>query len=60
MENKKCPICGTDFLCRHNDIIACQCSSVLLNDLQREYIKKNYNDCLCLTCLREISKREIK
>lgn len=56
MENKSCPKCGAAFVCMHNDIAACQCASVKLSEASRAYIKKTYNNCLCVHCLREINE----
>lgn len=39
-------------------IVLCHCSEVVLNEAQREFIAERWNDCLCQTCLLEISRME--
>ena len=57
---KICPRCGAKFICRHNDdITKCQCASVQLTLEARQYIAKNYTDCLCVNCLREILNNKL-
>ena len=59
MIDKKCPKCGAPFICRHNDIVRCQCAEVKLTEAAQAYIKANYNDCLCVNCLRAINQEQI-
>lgn len=56
---KTCPRCGKPFICRVDDVANCDCRLVKLSDTQYEFIKANYSQCLCLTCLTEITN-EIK
>lgn len=54
-EIKTCPRCGSTFECRVGDILQCQCYGITLTiDQQREIIK-NYDDCLCRSCLEAIT-----
>lgn len=46
-----CPRCGTPFLCTPEDIVHCQCNTVILSDETRQFLKKTTYDCLCKTCL---------
>ena len=56
MKEKKCPRCGKQFICNHDDIVRCQCASVKLTPEAQQYIKTHYTDCLCADCLREINR----
>lgn len=60
MKEKKCPRCGSLFICNHEDILNCQCSKVKLSKAAQQYIAKNYQDCLCCKCLNEINKEQTK
>ena len=53
-EPKKCPRCQSDFECKVEGILDCQCSNVLLSDAEREYVSARYDDCLCINCLTEL------
>lgn len=54
---KICPRCGASFICQPENIAGCQCASVKLDRLQREYVKaRYYPDCLCRSCLKEIKR----
>ncbi|MCS2422746.1 MULTISPECIES: cysteine-rich CWC family protein [Bacteroides] len=52
---KVCPRCGAAFECRHDNIRLCHCASVKLDAFQYAYIKENYTDCLCHSCLEDIA-----
>lgn len=54
-ENKQCPRCNKGFECKSGSILLCQCSKIEVTTEQIEYIKSHYDDCLCLSCLNEIS-----
>lgn len=54
---KVCQRCGRTFECRQDDIKNCQCASVELSERQQKFIKENFSDCLCHSCLLE-AKRE--
>ncbi|WP_102407753.1 cysteine-rich CWC family protein [Parabacteroides bouchesdurhonensis] len=54
---KICPRCGASFICQPENITGCQCVTVKLNSIQREYVKKHYfPNCLCKSCLEEIKR----
>ena len=56
VEVKKCPKCGSSFECNQENILKCACMKVPLNNLARQTLAEQYNDCLCLNCLKEISQ----
>ena len=49
---KTCPRCATLFECREDHIKSCSCNNVKLNPGVFKYIKENYGECLCSTCLQ--------
>lgn len=51
---KTCPRCGKPFICRVDEMDSCDCRLVKLSEAQYQFIKSNFTDCLCLTCLTEI------
>lgn len=53
-ESKTCPHCQQHFECKTGDIHNCQCETVELMQHHRDYIAAKYNDCLCVSCIREI------
>lgn len=53
-ELKYCPRCNSTFECKAGKILLCQCNKVNLNEREKEYLKNNYNDCLCIVCIEEI------
>lgn len=55
-ENKTCPRCSVVFECKVGDITRCQCYSVKLNDVQRDFLSHHYADCLCAACMKEIAR----
>jgi len=53
---KQCPRCGKIFNCLHDeDPMHCQCTKVKLTMAASLFIRHNFADCLCGTCLREIN-----
>lgn len=50
-EDKNCPRCGILFECKVGNINQCQCSGILINNEEQQYISKQYNDCLCFNCI---------
>ncbi|KAF0095696.1 MAG: hypothetical protein E1N59_472 [Puniceicoccaceae bacterium 5H] len=50
-EHKACPRCGGDLVCKMNNIVHCDCSSVALPKPLIDYIDDHYDDCLCKRCL---------
>lgn len=55
MNMKKCPRCASQFTCREDRIDLCQCSRIYLEPKAKDYIRDNFNNCLCPDCLKEIS-----
>lgn len=50
---KLCPRCSTSFVCREDRTDLCSCSRIYLLSGVRDYIKENYEACLCPNCLKE-------
>ena len=59
-EPKACPRCGNGFECRLGSIHRCQCVDVVLSDRLREWIAREYDDCLCRGCLQALSAAEAR
>ncbi len=55
-EIKKCPKCGGSFECKNYNILNCACIEVQLNNRARQILSEQYDDCLCVNCLKEIVK----
>lgn len=53
-EHKYCPRCHEVFECKVGSILICQCTTVILNDAERSYIRSEFEDCLCVNCMREL------
>lgn len=53
-EKKQCPRCSSEFECKTGSILLCQCSNIEMTAEQLEYTHTQYNDCLCLSCLKEL------
>ena len=53
-EKKSCARCKTGFECKSGSILLCQCSKVELTAEQTEYVSVQYDDCLCLACLKDL------
>ena len=53
-EKKQCPRCNNGFECKTGSILLCQCSKIELTAEQLEYCNTQYDDCLCLSCLKEL------
>jgi hypothetical protein len=55
-EDKYCPRCNNLFECKVGNISQCQCNSIQLTEAETAFIDQQYNDCLCLACLKELKK----
>jgi hypothetical protein len=55
-EEKLCASCGANFECKVGSILLCQCMNVPLNENERDYINKKYDDCLCAKCMLALKK----
>jgi len=53
-EKKQCPRCSAEFECKTGSILLCQCSKIEMTAEQLEYSSTQYDDCLCLFCLKEL------
>lgn len=53
-ETKHCPRCGVAFECKVGNITQCQCYGITLTTPEQEYIYKQFADCLCLACIKNI------
>ena len=53
-EKKHCPRCESEFECKTGSILLCQCSQIEMTAEQLEYSSTQYNDCLCLSCLKDL------
>nr|WP_232380801.1 cysteine-rich CWC family protein [Leptospira ainlahdjerensis] len=57
MAGKPCPRCGIRFECGA-EAQSCACFSVNLSSRAKEFIEKKYQDCLCVSCLLELSSQK--
>lgn len=55
-KNKRCERCNSNFECLVNDIAHCDCQKVTITEDVKQFIRQEYNDCLCISCLLEIQK----
>ena len=53
-EKKQCPRCSAEFECKTGSILLCQCSKIEMTAEQLEYSNTQYDDCLCLSCLKDL------
>jgi len=53
-EDKLCPRCARQFECKVGSILLCQCSTITLTETERDYIREQFNDCLCAKCMNEL------
>ena len=53
-EKKQCPRCSAEFECKTGSILLCQCSKIEMTAEQLEYSSTQYDDCLCLSCLKDL------
>jgi ribosomal protein L34E len=59
MEEKKavCAACNNPFQCLPENITACHCYGVVLSDAAKDWIKAQYEGCLCSDCLQKIQEQ---
>lgn len=50
---KVCPRCSSSFKCREDRIELCSCSRIRMVIGVRDYLKDNYDTCLCPQCIDE-------
>jgi hypothetical protein len=53
-ETKHCGRCQTPFECKVVNILECQCYGVTLTEVEKTFVAKNYQNCLCRACLEAI------
>jgi hypothetical protein len=53
-EEKICPRCSKKFECKVGSILLCQCTTVKLSEVEKDYISEKYSDCLCADCMKEL------
>ena len=58
--NKICTKCQQIFVCRVDNIAACQCNQVQLSTAALKSIKEQFEDCLCADCLVGFSKKKME
>lgn len=58
-EAKKCPRCNGSFECKVGDVTHCQCFGISLDTEQRAFLEARYGECLCRSCLLELSQKDI-
>lgn len=54
-EPKICPRCCRVFECKVGSVEQCQCVAIKIDDRVQDFVQKKFADCLCVTCLLEIS-----
>ncbi|MEY6433437.1 cysteine-rich CWC family protein [Thioalkalicoccus limnaeus] len=59
-ETKQCPRCGRLFVCMANRVMHCECMTVSLSERVADLIAHQYDDCLCLFCLRALQQEDAK
>jgi hypothetical protein len=52
---KTCPRCGRRFVCGADDPNRCQCTRATLSPEVLAALRKTYEDCLCLECLKAMA-----
>lgn len=55
-EIKTCPRCLQNFECKYSDIQHCQCKTVVMDKRYYQFIHKEYDDCLCASCLEKLCR----
>lgn len=58
-ELKTCPRCGTCFECKAGNISLCQCNDVDLSEAVKIVMEKQFHDCLCLQCLKQLQQEVV-
>jgi Cysteine-rich CWC len=56
-EQKYCPQCKLQFECKAGSIHLCQCSNIYLNKEEKDFIATQFEDCLCINCLRQLKEK---
>lgn len=51
---RECNRCQSAFNCREDRRDLCHCTHIYILPEIKNYIKENYDDCLCHNCLKEV------
>ena len=51
----RCPRCGGGFHCGANDAAPCACTALKLDATLLADLRRQFNGCLCLNCLRQLA-----
>ncbi len=51
-----CERCQERIECKANNFTQCQCTRVVLNLNEVQYVSENYEGCLCASCLSELQQ----
>ena len=55
---KKCSKCKEVFSCQSEKISSCWCTKINISHIKVEILEKNYSDCLCSSCLKNILNKD--
>jgi len=55
-ETKICPRCFDTFECKAGSILLCQCNTISLKEEESHYINQQFDDCLCINCMKDLKK----
>lgn len=53
---KKCAKCGKEFECKHT--AECWCNDLKISKNLSEYLRNNFDNCLCKNCLTEFIEKQ--
>ncbi|MBI3234554.1 MAG: cysteine-rich CWC family protein [Bacteroidetes bacterium] len=53
-EKKVCQRCKAHFECKVGSIQLCQCSTIVLSEEERNFIQHQFDDCLCIDCIKAL------
>jgi hypothetical protein len=59
-ETKFCPRCNNPFECKVGSVSLCQCSTITLNEQERNFISNSFEDCLCAACMQAMKEEHHK
>lgn len=51
---KTCNACQQLFACHANKITECECHHIQLSLPQLEWLRTQFKDCICLSCLKKL------
>ena len=58
MQGRKenCSRCNNPIVCKSNDIVACDCSKIVISQETADHLRETNFKCLCNNCLTEVDK----